>query len=317
MERSDNMRFEQLECIVAVAEYGSMNKAAKHLHTSQQNVSKMVKQLEDCMHIAIFYRVQKGVVLTPQGEILYKFARKQMERFQLLQEKLYQIQCNTLQGVLSVCTMNSGTSMIIPQMLCEFYKNYGNVTLQITDGTAHTVIQQVEQQQVDLGILTYMNLDGQIQPDMPETLKLVPLIKGDWYFWVSEHSIYAQKGFITLAEANQESILIDDVMDVELLAQLFSVYSLSVKVGMQVKNLCLLGKLVAEGQGVFPDMLFPTNELLYSYVFQRQPGLTAVPVKIRSGYSAIGYLIHKNKKRDTLVSHAIKFLEHDPYEKEE
>lgn len=303
------MRLEQFEYVVAVADAGSMNAAAQKLHVSQQNISKAIKQLEKDLQVVLFHRSKTGVTLTNKGQILYKFAYEQLIRYSALQKKLQQIKLEALLGTLSVATMNSGSSMIIPQMLCEFYKNYPNVTLEISDGTAQYVIEQVQQNRVDLGIITYANIDGEVYPRVPDELHLTPLLKGKWYFWVSTDSTYAEKGFITFEEANRESIILDDAIDLTLLADIFATKGLAVNIGRCIKNLYLLGQLVAEQLGVFPDMRFINNELLYSYVFSKQSNLVAVPVQPEGDYSAIGCLTNKNEKRDLLVFHTINFLE--------
>ena len=135
------------------------------------------------------------------------------------------------------------------------------------------------------------------------------MLKGKWYFWVSTDSTYAEKGFITFEEANRESIILDDAIDLTLLTDIFATKGLAVNIGRCIKNLYLLGQLVAEQLGVFPDMRFMNNELLYSYVFSKQSNLMAVPVQPEGDYSAIGYLTNKNQKRDLLVFHTINFLE--------
>ena len=62
------MRLEQFEYVEAVVQYGSMTAAAWHLHLSQQNISKGIKQLEDELGIIVFSRTKKGSVLTSQGD---------------------------------------------------------------------------------------------------------------------------------------------------------------------------------------------------------------------------------------------------------
>ena len=55
------MRLEQFEFILEVASKKSMQKAADNLHTSIQNVSKLIKQLEDELHVQLFVRNKYGV----------------------------------------------------------------------------------------------------------------------------------------------------------------------------------------------------------------------------------------------------------------
>ena len=63
-----SVRIEQLEVILTVAQSGSMQKAAEQLHTSSQNISKLIKQLEDELQLQIFMRNKYGVFLTSVGE---------------------------------------------------------------------------------------------------------------------------------------------------------------------------------------------------------------------------------------------------------
>ncbi len=65
------MRIEQLEALVKVADDASMHKAADALHTSTQNVSKQIKQLEIELGASLLTRSNSGTFLTEDGEYLY------------------------------------------------------------------------------------------------------------------------------------------------------------------------------------------------------------------------------------------------------
>jgi len=285
-----------------------MSKAAQQLHVSQQNISKSLKQLESELGCTVFMRSKKGTALTAQGEMIYQFAKQQMQKYRQLKERLDQLQLDQLQGTLKICTMNSGSSMIIPQMLCEFYKNYPQVTLEITDGDMQTVIQTVQDEKADLGIITYYMIHQKIYPSIPDNLQMKPLQQGKSYYWVRENSLYARKGYITLLEANRESMLLYDEIDLDLLKRLLFMHGLELQIGLQSKNLYLLGKLVAEGRGVLPDMLFPDNTLMYSYAFQQQ-NIVAVPLESQIDDSGVAYLVKRDQQKNRLLSHAVRFLQ--------
>jgi len=285
-----------------------MSKAAQQLHVSQQNISKSLKQLESELGCTVFMRSKKGTVLTAQGEMIYQFAKQQMKKYRQLKERLDQLQLEQLRGTLKICTMNSGSSMIIPQMLCEFYKNYPQVTLEITDGDVQTVIQAVQNGEADLGIITYYMIHQKIYPNIPEALQIESLRQGQSYYWVRTNSLYARKGYITLPEANRESVLVYDVIDIELLKRLFRLHGLELQIGLQSKNLYLLGKLITDGRGVLPDILFPDNTLLYSYAFQQQD-IVAVPSESQIECSGVAYLVKRDQQKNRLLSHAVRFLQ--------
>lgn len=303
------MRLEQLEYVIAVSDYGSMNIAAQYLHVSQQNISKSIKQLEEELQIDIFSRSKRGTHLTKQGELFYQFACKQMEEYEQLKERLEKIQFNMLQGTLNICTMNGGMSMVVPQLLSEFYKDYPNVKLNIQEGNMNFALEQVEKGFADMAIVMLTNLNGEIRPKIPEDLKMIPLMKGDWYFWVSKNSAYAKRGFITLEEVSKEPFLVDSALDLEYLKETFMMFNLQVDIGMRTQNLYLLGKLAAEGQGIIPDAKFENDDLLYSYVFKSIPNLITIPAKIKDSHTIIAYLLKDGKKRDPLLLNTTKFLD--------
>ncbi|XPV53331.1 MAG: LysR family transcriptional regulator [Halarcobacter ebronensis] len=63
-----------LKVFVAVAQEQSITLGAKKLGFAQSNVTSRIKQLEKSVGYSLFHRVPKGVVLTYEGEKLYKHA---------------------------------------------------------------------------------------------------------------------------------------------------------------------------------------------------------------------------------------------------
>lgn len=81
------MTLRQLEYIVAVAETGNITEAAKRLFVSQPNLTSAIRDLEQEMHVTIFHRTNKGVVVTNDGDRFLAYARQILEQVSLLQEK--------------------------------------------------------------------------------------------------------------------------------------------------------------------------------------------------------------------------------------
>lgn len=70
------MELKQLEFFLVSAEIGSFKKAAKALYTTQPNVSKIVRSLEEELGKDLFVRCSHGVTLTEAGEHVYENAKK-------------------------------------------------------------------------------------------------------------------------------------------------------------------------------------------------------------------------------------------------
>lgn len=93
-KRKRVIQIQQLTYFVAIAEQGSINKAAEKaaekLFVTQPNLSKAISNLENELKVRIFNRTNKGVALTDEGKKLYQYARtiiNQMELIQGLSEK--------------------------------------------------------------------------------------------------------------------------------------------------------------------------------------------------------------------------------------
>ncbi|MGN0161429.1 MAG: LysR family transcriptional regulator [Lachnospiraceae bacterium] len=81
------MTLNQLTYAIVVADYRSMNEAAKSLFISQPSLSSAIKELEAEIGISIFNRNNRGVVPTPEGEEFLGYARQVVEQYRLVETK--------------------------------------------------------------------------------------------------------------------------------------------------------------------------------------------------------------------------------------
>ncbi|MBR6385355.1 MAG: LysR family transcriptional regulator [Ruminococcus sp.] len=81
------MTLQQLKYVLAIAETGSMNKAAEQLYVSQPSLTASVQELEKETEIKIFNRTGRGVTLTNDGAEFLLYARQVVGQFDILSEK--------------------------------------------------------------------------------------------------------------------------------------------------------------------------------------------------------------------------------------
>ncbi|MEA5015002.1 MAG: LysR family transcriptional regulator, partial [Candidatus Limiplasma sp.] len=70
------MYFDYYDYFYKVAYLGNITKAANEIHISQSALSKAILKLEKSLDCQLFYRIPKGVKLTPAGEVLYEGVKK-------------------------------------------------------------------------------------------------------------------------------------------------------------------------------------------------------------------------------------------------
>ena len=61
------------EIFLTVSETGSISKAADKLYISQPALSQQLKKMEKELEVDLFIRSNKGIDLTEEGKIVYKY----------------------------------------------------------------------------------------------------------------------------------------------------------------------------------------------------------------------------------------------------
>lgn len=70
------MEFSQLRIFQAVAEEGSVTRAAERLHRVPSNLSTRLRQLEEQLGVELFLRERQRLQLSPAGKVLLDYAHR-------------------------------------------------------------------------------------------------------------------------------------------------------------------------------------------------------------------------------------------------
>lgn len=80
------IEMKQLQFFVICADLLSFSKAADVLYTTQPNVSKVIRALEDELGFELFYRRNRGIELTVRGRHVYAYACKAIDNVKQLSD---------------------------------------------------------------------------------------------------------------------------------------------------------------------------------------------------------------------------------------
>jgi len=110
------MDWDKLKIFHAVAEAGSFTNATINLNISQSAISRQIQSLEQDMKVQLFERHARGLVLTENGEYLYKTAREVISKLKEVESTLGEKK-NKPSGKLTVTTVVSfGTTWLTPRI---------------------------------------------------------------------------------------------------------------------------------------------------------------------------------------------------------
>ena len=83
-----SMDWDKLKVFHAAAEAGSFTHAGERLGLSQSAVSRQVSALEGELAVSLFHRHARGLILTEQGELLYRTAHEVFMKLEAARTKL-------------------------------------------------------------------------------------------------------------------------------------------------------------------------------------------------------------------------------------
>ncbi|MFK7827009.1 MAG: LysR family transcriptional regulator [Oligoflexales bacterium] len=112
----------QLEAFLAVAQSLSFSKGAKKLHITQSAISHRIRNLEDSLGLALFYRNPSGIKLTDAGEILLVFSKSRTNLEEQLFRNLSTQVTGQLAGYVRISAYSSVLRSVVIPTLAPFLK---------------------------------------------------------------------------------------------------------------------------------------------------------------------------------------------------
>ncbi|MFP6689793.1 MAG: LysR substrate-binding domain-containing protein [Alphaproteobacteria bacterium] len=139
-----------LEIFRTVAVEGSITKAALKLNRVQSNISTRIKQLEQSLQKNLFLRQNRGLTLTPDGELMLSYAERLL---QLSLEATEALNEGKPSGVLRIGTMESTAAARLPEILSRYHRHYPDVEIELETDTARALFDRLLGYDVDTAFI--------------------------------------------------------------------------------------------------------------------------------------------------------------------
>lgn len=148
---SQRIRLRHLHTFVAVAQQGTLGRAAETLNLSQPALSKTLNELEQLTGTRLFERGRLGAQLTLVGEQFLTHAVKVLDALNTAGQAL-----NRKEGmnsdVVRIGALPTAALGIIPTVIGQFHKQQKDITLQVATMNNTMLLAGLKSGDVDIGI---------------------------------------------------------------------------------------------------------------------------------------------------------------------
>lgn len=206
------MRSEHLEYFVAISETGSINKASTILHTSPQNVSKILRQLEEELGTVLVLRKPRGVVLTPAGKEVLQIAAETIEHFAAFKKKHKRAHSSLaeVEGEIFLYCVPILNMYFMDDFLQSFQMAFPGIHVSIVNTNRQEIFKHLEKQpDCSVAVMQFLQEDGclNLPPQYRETYQFEMVHQDKIVILVSKKSTWSKQHMISVKQLLQEPLI--------------------------------------------------------------------------------------------------------------
>ena len=154
------MNMKQIELVIAVAEEGSINKAARKLYQSQSNLSTSLKNLEKELGQPLFERKGNGMELTIFGKDFIAVSLPVYNQYKMLNDFLDSLH-RTAPARFSIASQNFRFAAMLFSEMCKKYEEQ-SYSFSFLEGSMSEVIDMVNNHEAELGLIVIPSSDQKL-----------------------------------------------------------------------------------------------------------------------------------------------------------
>ncbi|ACN16897.1 HTH-type transcriptional regulator (LysR family protein) [Desulforapulum autotrophicum HRM2] len=154
-----NLPIDYLRTFVSLAETKGFTRTGIQLNRSQSAVSMQIKRLEEEIGKKLFERIGKSVKLTPEGNILIKYAMRIIKEHD---DAVRALSKPDLEGFIRFGSPEHYTTGVLPKLLARFASAYPDVLVEMRCENSDKIKEAVDRGEIDIGICTQISDGGQI-----------------------------------------------------------------------------------------------------------------------------------------------------------
>lgn len=188
----------------AVVRTGNMSAAAKELFISQPAVSMAIKQLEERLGGPLLVRTPKGVILTPEGRVLFNYLDMAFNMVKTAEHKYFEM-ANLEKGEVRIGASDIVISGYLMPYIEKFSNAYSDIRIKVVNKTTYESLELMKRGVIDM---CFVNLPIEHSEDM-EITKCVEI--HDCLIGGTRYKDLAEKGVKLSELSNYPLLLLEDM----------------------------------------------------------------------------------------------------------
>ena len=146
------MLFRNYEYFIAIADAGSLTKAAERLYVSQPSLSQYLKRLEKRLGVELFDHTASPLKLTYTGERYYHYVRQVKHLEENVQKEFQDIQ-QEVSGRLRLGVALWRGACLLPDVFPRLHQQYPEIQLELIEARSVELEQALLEDRIDFAIL--------------------------------------------------------------------------------------------------------------------------------------------------------------------
>lgn len=146
------MDIRQIRSFLAIADTGSVTRAAEVLHVVQPAVSRQLKLLEEDVGAPLFERGRQGMVLTEGGHLLLERARRALRELDAARLEIRPTP-GTVSGIVNLGLLPSSCELLTGPLVAALQQRYPQIRVSLSVGYTDPLRRWLESGEIDAALL--------------------------------------------------------------------------------------------------------------------------------------------------------------------
>ncbi len=155
------MELQQLRMFKAIADLGSIAKAAEQLHCVPSNITTRIHNLENELDEPLFIRKGRGVILSPSGDVFLEYVNKILSLCNEATRAIKPSDCPI--GKLSIGAIESSATSRLPSILSAFHRLHPQIEIEFSTATWKTLENAVAKHELDSAIIAVKSINPDLE----------------------------------------------------------------------------------------------------------------------------------------------------------